>query len=1188
TNIFVAAGLSVVAGANASSATGIARGGPDDLAEALSGQRYVEVMTPNPIEMSDVTFSASSFTYNGSNQKPTVTVAVGGTELVSGRDYTLANAGGVGVGDYTVTVVGKGRYEGTVTLSFSIVKALPGEPECVQLWEGGPYWATCNVGAAQPEESGYHFWWGDTVGYKRNAAGNGWVSAVGGMTGFEFTGANCTTYGKSDATLQFNGYIDETGNLVAAHDAATAHLGASWRMPTDQDLADLVANCTTTWITTNGVFGRLVTGTGDFASKSIFLPAAGTGDGSDLADPGSSGFYWSSYESTDPNGAINLELSSSGFTQDGNDRYFGLSVRPVCDTPPPPRVPYVEPVYVGGNVTAGIDHWVTNGVVLGNCTVVTSSTSRVTWTTGWYLVTNEVTLADGADCDGAVKLILADGGHLIANAANVDSGIGVGADSSLTIFAQPGGTGELEATGAGDMFSGSGGAGIGGGSGEAGSNITINGGRVTATGGFGAGIGGGSGGAGSDIAINGGSVTAMSVNLGDGIGSGYSGGTCTDIFVAAGLSVFAGADDSSASVIVRSGTDDLAATLSGQHYVKVVAPIAEGDVTLSASSFAYNGSNQKPAVTVTVDSAELEEGVDYTLTNEGGVGVGDYTVTVVGTGGYSGTVEKSFSITAKQITEGNVTLAPSSFAYNGSNQKPTVTVTVGGNELVSGTDYTLTNAGGSDLGDYTVTVVGTGNYEGTVEKSFSIVKADASITTPPTASAPIVKDAALSTISLVGGEASVSGAFAWASPETTVAEDGEFEVTFTPDDTTHYNPTSCWVEVMVKPGKPECVQLWEGGPYWATCNVGASAPQKYGYYFWWGDTVGYRRNASNDGWVSTDGQGTSIEFSCDDETAATTWAKDDAWLQNNGYIDETGNLVAEHDAATAKLGASWRMPTGQDFADLLANCTRNWTTNNGVNGWLVTGKDAFASKSIFLPVAGNGSGSDLNNPGSNGYYWSSTPSSQREGWSEYLCSMLSEGSQTLRLTYTLRNSGFSVRAVRDTPPPTPIPALPADPTATVVSNTVIEAGFADATVQDLIAGNPDTYNAFKTWAGTVADGEAAVVASAHAAASFQLRGAVASPTLFENEPTLTITDLTEGVSGWYITVELKDGDTEIQLRAATDAFANKVRKGNAVDAINTLCTSSDITAAVQEGSKKVKLTITPPAGGTGFFKIAFD
>ena len=48
------------------------------------------------------------------------------------------------------------------------------------------------------------------------------------------------------------------------------------------------------------------------------------------------------------------------------------------------------------------------------------------------------------------------------------------------------------------------------------------------------------------------------------------------------------------------------------------------------------------------------------------------------------------------------------------------------------------------------------------------------------------------------------------------------------------------------------VQLWENGPYWAECNVGAVNPEEYGYYFWWGDTIGYSANTnsatSTDGW----------------------------------------------------------------------------------------------------------------------------------------------------------------------------------------------------------------------------------------------------------------------------------------------------------------------------------------------------
>ncbi|MGN0855311.1 MAG: DUF1566 domain-containing protein [Kiritimatiellia bacterium] len=200
----------------------------------------------------------------------------------------------------------------------------------VQLWENGPYWAECNVGADQPEDYGYYFWWGDTVGYTRNANNDGWVSVKEGSS-FSFSSGNCPTYGKSISTLQSEGYIDATTNLVAAHDAATAHLGAPWRMPTAAEIDALIDNCTTTWTTRNGVSGRLVTGKGAYASESIFLPAAGYGYDSSLYNLGSDGYYWSSapfsgYSSY----AWSLCFNSGDFYRDYDfTRYFGRSVRPL-------------------------------------------------------------------------------------------------------------------------------------------------------------------------------------------------------------------------------------------------------------------------------------------------------------------------------------------------------------------------------------------------------------------------------------------------------------------------------------------------------------------------------------------------------------------------------------------------------------------------------------------------------------------------------------------------------------------------------------------------------------------------------------------------------------------------------------------------------------------------------------------
>ena len=204
---------------------------------------------------------------------------------------------------------------------------------CVQLWENGPYWAKCNLGASKPEEYGYYFWWGDTIGYKRNASNNGWVSIKDGSS-FEFGSSNCPTSGKSNSELLSAGYIDSSGNLATAHDAATAHLGAPWRMPTSDEMGDLLSNCYTTWTTRNDVYGRLVTGRGAYSSKSIFLPAAGDGFGSDLYSLGSFGEYWfSTPRSDDSDYTWYLRFLSGNYGymigRSYNYRFFGLSVRPV-------------------------------------------------------------------------------------------------------------------------------------------------------------------------------------------------------------------------------------------------------------------------------------------------------------------------------------------------------------------------------------------------------------------------------------------------------------------------------------------------------------------------------------------------------------------------------------------------------------------------------------------------------------------------------------------------------------------------------------------------------------------------------------------------------------------------------------------------------------------------------------------
>ena len=166
------------------------------------------------------------------------------------------------------------------------------------------------------------------------------------------------------------------------------------------------------------------------------------------------------------------------------------------------------------------------------------------------------------------------------------------------------------------------------------------------------------------------------------------------------------------------------------------------------------------------------------------------------------------------------------------------------------------------------------------------------------------------------------------------------------------------------------VQLWEGGPYWATTNIGAENPEDYGYYFWWGDTVGYKRE--NDAWVASDGSSSNFSF-C--ETNTPTHNMNIATLQSEGWITADGVLAPAHDAAHVQWGGNWRMPTQQELSDLCSKCDWTWTTMNGVHGYVVKGQGAYASASIFLPCPGFGYGTSLGSAGSRGDYWSSVPRS---------------------------------------------------------------------------------------------------------------------------------------------------------------------------------------------------------------------
>ena len=616
----------------------------------------VDIVVTIQGESNDVAGVECAFVATNSTTKAAISVVHitrNGEDSGSGKTWTRkfiwdaeADVGAVKIGDVSLTVE---------------VKLIG-----VQLWEDGPYWATCNLGATKPEEYGYYFWWGDTVGYKRKGgtwklgyfySGVTWVSSAGEeMRSSPFSSSSCPTYDKSNSQLLTEDYIDSTGKLVAAHDAATAHLGAPWRMPTDAELSALVNNCDTEWTTQNGVSGRLVKGRGEYAQKSIFLPAAGYARDDCLTNLGDDGNFWSSTPySVSSLGACSLYFTSGDFYSSASSCHNGHPVRPV---------------------------------------------------------------------------------------------------------------------------------------------------------------------------------------------RGFSG----------------------ASDLVAAATSHLSIDCTNLGRIEVLGVVAQ-------QRYPWNGL------------------VDVTVTIQG---------------------------TAEEVADTICT-----FAVTNSVSKTAIPARhISRNE--------------DD--------VGSGNIW--TRKFIWDAKADV-------------------------------GAFA--------IDDVALTVT----------------------AKPICVQLWEDGPYWAECNVGATKPEECGYYFWWGDTVGYMRNANDNGWISVKDL-TDFTFS---SGSCPTYGKNNSQLQSEGYIDSAGNLVAAHDAATAHLGAPWRMPTDAEFSALFNNCDTKWTSCNGVSGFLVKGRGSYTSKSIFLPAAGYGYDSGLRDFGSNGVYWPSSLSSDGLVY-EYALTFLSHDFD--RYTDT-RSYGESVRPVRSFP-----------------------------------------------------------------------------------------------------------------------------------------------------------------------------
>ena len=160
-------------------------------------------------------------------------------------------------------------------------------------------WAKCNLGAKSPEEYGNFYAWGETKPKDK------------------YSKDNSRTYGKSMSYIGGN----------PEYDAATAELGQGVRMPTKEEIEELIDECSLEWTTQNGVCGQFVTGPN---GNCIFLPAAGFWLGNSLFGVGKFGGYWSSTPSVDHDDyACYLYFLDDSFEWSESHGPSGHSVRPV-------------------------------------------------------------------------------------------------------------------------------------------------------------------------------------------------------------------------------------------------------------------------------------------------------------------------------------------------------------------------------------------------------------------------------------------------------------------------------------------------------------------------------------------------------------------------------------------------------------------------------------------------------------------------------------------------------------------------------------------------------------------------------------------------------------------------------------------------------------------------------------------
>lgn len=238
-------------------------------------------------------------------------------------------------------------------------------------------------------------------------------------------------------------------------------------------------------------------------------------------------------------------------------------------------------------------------------------------------------------------------------------------------------------------------------------------------------------------------------------------------------------------------------------------------------AFSYSGNELRPSVNVyynrhRLDSIQMNEGSDYTLSYADNTNAGTATITLTGIGNFSGTKNVTFTIESKKIDSPAFDGLKSEYTYTGQKIEPEFTL-MDGDTVIPSSQYEVSYSDNTEVGTAKVTIIGVagGNYDINCKAEFDIVKIDIVISELPMAdnvSYDPLKT--LGAITLSGGDVldpsgkSIPGSWSWGDDSIVPAVDvKDYEVLFTPDDQAHYNQVRGTVQVNVSKADVNVVDL---------------------------------------------------------------------------------------------------------------------------------------------------------------------------------------------------------------------------------------------------------------------------------------------------------------------------------------------------------------------------------------------